>query len=105
MQRRLDPAFDFYRTWTQYEEGFGDPDADYWMSLKEQYRRTSICTAALHVTVLTQDDVPGVAVYQRFSVGDASTQYQLYIADYSGDAGDALTGRQHVLVLHHIERK
>ncbi len=30
IQRRIDGSVNFYRNWTEYEEGFGDPRAEFW---------------------------------------------------------------------------
>jgi len=30
-QRRRDGTVDFYRTWTEYSEGFGYPGGEFWL--------------------------------------------------------------------------
>ncbi len=34
MQRRKDGSVDFYRTYNEYAEGFGDPAGEFWIGEK-----------------------------------------------------------------------
>ena len=34
IQRRMDGSVDFYRNWASYVDGFGDPNSEYWLGLK-----------------------------------------------------------------------
>ena len=92
-QRRRDGLVDFYRVWTEYENGFGDVKAEHWLGLK----KISCLTGAKPVAQLRVDlaDFEGrqkYAYYKYFSVGDSSTNYKLRVGGYvSGStAGDSL---------------
>ena len=91
IQRRVDPEYNFFRTWESYENGFGTEDSDYWIGLLELHRLTSSCTARLHISMDARDGSSAYADYNEFSVGDAESEYELTAAHYSGDAGDELS--------------
>ena len=90
-QRRRDGSVNFYRGWTEYENGFGDVKEEYWMGLKN----ISCLTGAKPVAQLRVDlaDFEGrhkYAHYSYFSVGNPSTNYRLNVGGYAGTAGDSL---------------
>ena len=91
IQRRLDGSVNFYRNWTSYVDGFGDPDGEYWLGLKNIHCLTSRveCTE-LNVSLADFDGVKRFASYSFFSVGNPDTNYTLNVGDYNGTAGDAL---------------
>ena len=91
IQRRLDGSVDFYRNWTSYVDGFGDPDGEYWLGLKNIHCLTSRveCTE-LKVSLADFDGVKKFANYSLFSVGNAATKYRLNVGGYAGTAGDSL---------------
>ena len=93
IQRRLDGSVNFYRNWTSYVDGFGDPDGEYWLGLKNIHCLTSRveCTE-LNVSLADFDGAKQFARYSYFSVGNADTNYTLHIGGYTGTAGDAFDG-------------
>ena len=92
IQRRMDGSVDFYRNWASYVDGFGDPDGEYWLGLKNIHCLTSRveCTE-LKVCLADFDGVKRFANYSFFSVGNAETKYRLTINGYAGTAADGLT--------------
>ena len=90
-QRRRDGSENFYRGWTEYENGFGNVKGEHWLGLK----KISCLTGAKPVTQLRVDlsDYEGhqkYAQYRYFSVDDASANYKLNIGGYWGTAGDSM---------------
>ena len=91
IQRRMDGSVDFYRNWASYVDGFGDPDGEYWLGLKNIHCLTSrVESTQLKVSLADFDGVKKFATYSFFSVGNAATKYRLNIGGYAGTAGDAL---------------
>ena len=103
-QRRRDGSVDFYRGWTEYENGFGNVKGEHWLGLK----KISCLTGAKPVAQLRVDlaDFEGrhkYAYYTYFSVGNPSTNYTLSVGSYSGTAGDCLAAGSEAtdLQVHH----
>ena len=91
IQRRMDGSVDFYRNWASYVDGFGDPDGEYWLGLKNIHCLTSRAESTqLKVSLADFDGVKVFATYNFFSVGNAATKYRLNVGGYAGTAGDAL---------------
>ena len=91
-QRRVDDRTDFYRGWADYVAGFGDLYCNLWAGLDHLHSMTSAHDVELHVYMDTFDDGEEfVARYSQFSVGDAASQYELFAAGYTGNAGDTFT--------------
>ena len=91
-QRRQDGSVDFYRNWTDYEEGFGDLSGEFWLGLSKVHRLTSNGTNSLRVDLGDFENNTAYAQYSTFSIGDNTTEYTLNVGGYSGTAGDALNG-------------
>ena len=84
-QRRRDGSENFYRGWTEYENGFGNVKGEHcnWLGLK----KTSCLTSVRGKTNMRidLDDFAGhskYAFYDYFHVGTASTNYKLTIGGY-----------------------
>ena len=82
-QRRRDGSENFYRGWTEYENGFGNVKGEYWLGLQ----KINCLTGARPVAQLRVDlaDFEGrykYAHYKYFSVGDSSTNYKLRVGGY-----------------------
>ena len=88
-QRRMDGSVDFYRYWTEYQEGFGDVSGEFWLGLDKIHRLTSTGTE-LRVDLQDFDGNLAYAKYSSFSVGDSRSKYNLSVSGYNGTAGDSL---------------
>ncbi|XP_071151312.1 fibrinogen-like protein A [Mytilus edulis] len=91
IQRRLDGTVNFQRTWTDYENGFGDPYGEYWFGNKHIHSLTSSGTYELRIDLTDLSHTKKYAAYKTFVVGDAASKYKLTVGDYSGNAGDQMT--------------
>ncbi|XP_071133111.1 fibrinogen C domain-containing protein 1-like [Mytilus edulis] len=89
-QRRINGTTDFFRGWEEYENGFGNLEAEFWLGNRKINELTSNGLHELRVDLTDFDGNSGYAKYSRFSVGDASTQYKLKVGGYSGNIGNSL---------------
>ncbi|XP_019861247.1 PREDICTED: fibrinogen C domain-containing protein 1-like [Amphimedon queenslandica] len=90
-QRRQDGSVDFYRYWTDYENGFGNLTGEFWLGLSKIHRLTKEGSNTLRVDLGDFEGNTAYANYSTFSVSDGSTEYILTVGGYSGTAGDSLT--------------
>ena len=90
-QRRMDGSVDFYRYWTDYQQGFGNLSGEFWLGLDKIHRLTSTPTE-LRVDLRDFEGNSAYAKYTSFSVGSSSSKYILSVlsSGYSGTAGDSL---------------
>ncbi|XP_069991825.1 techylectin-5A-like [Penaeus vannamei] len=94
VQRRRDvlPREDFYRTWEEYVEGFGNVSSgEFWLGLDALHDLTAMGPTELRVDLADFQGDSKFAKYSSFSVGDRDDFYRLTVAGYSGTAGDALS--------------
>ncbi|XP_021960679.1 techylectin-5A isoform X2 [Folsomia candida] len=80
----------FYRTWKEYENGFGSVRSDYWLGLDKIFMLTQDCSHELIVNVTGWDNTSKFARYGRFNISGKQDSYRLAIANYTGNAGDGL---------------
>ena len=91
--KRMDGSVDFYRNWASYVDGFGDPEGEYWLGLKNIHCLTSrVKCTELKVCLADFAGEKRYANYTFFSVGNAGTKYRLDVGGYKGTAGDGFAG-------------
>ena len=90
-QRRQDGSVDFYRNWTDYENGFGNLTGEFWLGLSKIHRLTKEGSNTLRVDLGDFGGNTAYANYSTFNVSDGSTEYILTVGGYSGTPGDSLT--------------
>ena len=92
-QRRRHAQLDFNRNWTEYEEGFGDPQYEHWLGLKKINCLTfSVCAAELRIDMTDYKGIHKYAIYSSIAVYNAANKYRLDLGTYSGTAGDGMRG-------------
>ena len=91
-QRRMDGSVNFYRNWTDYEQGFGNFCGEYWLGLRKIHRLTpNNISQELRVDLVDIENNTYYAYYGNFSVAGASDKYRLHVSGYNGTArGDSL---------------
>ena len=88
-QRRKDGSVDFYRNWTDYQNGFGDLEGEFWLGLDKIHLLTSN-NVTLRVDLRDSSGLTAYAKYSTFTVGNETCKYPLTVGGYSGTAGDSL---------------
>lgn len=92
IQHRFDGSVEFYRNWTEYKNGFGEADKEFWIGLDRLHKLTKDKS---HQLLIELEDFAGEYKYARyagFQIGDQSEKYSLKtLGAYSGTAGDSLT--------------
>ncbi len=93
-QRRINGLLNFYKTYEDYEQGFGDLKGEFWLGLEKIHRITHHSKEhTLRVELTNSLNVEKYAKYSSFYVQDGTTKYHymLEVDGYSGTAGDAMS--------------
>ena len=80
-QRRVDGSVDFYRNWTDYQQGFGILSGEFWLGLDKIHRLTPTATQ-LRVDMQDFEGNSSYAQYSSFSVGDSVSKYTLSVSGF-----------------------
>jgi len=81
----------FNRSWEEFKVGFGNTSGNYWIGNERLHQLTNGRQYKLRVDLLSRFTGRWYwAEYDRFSVADESTDYTLFVSDYSGNAGDGM---------------
>ena len=88
IQRRYDGSSDFYRTWSEYKDGFGPKDGEFWIGNDILHALTKQSPQILRVDLMDFDNVTAYAEYTTFAVAAESENYGLAIGGFSGTAGN-----------------
>eukprot|EP00736_Rhodelphis_marinus_P000713 Rmarinus@m.19555 len=90
IQSRVNDDTSFYRTWNDYEVGFGDPTTNIWIGLQNMHYLTNAGNAELRIE-MTYAGSQYYEHYSHFMVGTPGSYYQLTASGAYGTAGDSLT--------------
>ncbi|XP_033944260.1 angiopoietin-related protein 6 isoform X1 [Pseudochaenichthys georgianus] len=91
IQRRQDGSVNFFRTWEQYKQGFGNLDGEYWLGLEHLYWLTKQAKYKLRVAMEDWQGRQVYAEYDSFHLEPESDWYRLRLGQYQGNAGDSLS--------------
>lgn len=93
IQRRQDGSVDFYRSWTEYVDGFGDISGEYWLGLEAIYFLSKQPSSLLIDMEAFEDEEPrtAYALYSEFAIQPATDKYRLYVNEFTGDCNDSLS--------------
>ncbi|XP_069487667.1 fibrinogen-like protein 1 isoform X2 [Ambystoma mexicanum] len=94
-QRRSDGSQPFDRAWAEYKYGFGDftsGNGEFWLGNDNLHFLTSQGNYTLRIDLVDFEGNRRFAQYKRFRVGDEESSYLMSCGEYSGTAGDSLSG-------------
>ncbi|KAG7167133.1 techylectin-5A-like [Homarus americanus] len=89
-RRNLTEREDFYRTWVEYQLGFGHFQGEFWLGLDLLHHLTSTTLQELRIDLKAYENQHRWAKYGQFYIGSPDTYYRIKIGRYKGDAGDGL---------------
>ena len=90
IQRRVDQTVNFDTTWDEYKQGFGSKAGNFWQGL-DVIHNLSRNSVTLRIDMKDINGQKWYAKYKRFKIGTSSTNYQLELSGYLGDAGDSFS--------------
>jgi len=92
MQQHFGGTTFFNRSWQEFKDGFGNTSDNYWIGNDRLHQLTKDGRYKLRIDLLSNfNRLWYWAEYDRVSVGNELSDYQLFVADYSGNAGDGMT--------------
>lgn len=89
-QKRFDGSEDFYRNWSDYKNGFGRFDGEFWLGNDKIHRLTNRHQELL-VELEDFKNITAHAQYNYFSVDSEEDWYELHLVSYSGNTGNSLS--------------
>ncbi|XP_069138636.1 ficolin-3-like [Argopecten irradians] len=91
IQKRTTGDVDFYRNWSDYKNGFGDLQGEFWIGNDNLHLLTTT-PRILRVELEAWEGDTGYAQYYTFQVADESQNYRLLVQGFSGNLSyDALS--------------
>jgi len=93
--RRMDGS-ENYRNWTEYKEGFGDLNGEFFLGLDKIHALTTERRQELLVVLEDFDGGTAFETYDDFAIGDEDQQYVLHtVGNGNGYAGGSLSAHRH----------
>ncbi|XP_019725370.1 fibrinogen-like protein 1 [Hippocampus comes] len=95
IQKRINGAENFNRSWVEYKDGFGNMVADlgeFWLGNDILHSITAQGNYTLRIHLEDFEGNQRHAEYRNFKVADEKDHYRLTFGAYTGTAGDALSG-------------
>ncbi|KFB38456.1 AGAP011225-PA-like protein [Anopheles sinensis] len=91
IQHRFNGTVDFFRNWTEYRDGFGDLEGEFWLGLEHLHLLTNNRPHELLIEIKDFKCKTGYARYSEFEIGSETDQFKLTkLGRYSGTAGNSM---------------
>ena len=88
-RNRVNSSVDFNRNFTDYEQGFGDLNGDFWYGLEGMHCLTQTGVWEIRID-FELNNIRSYLHYTSFRVDAATVFYRMIIGEYQGIAGDFL---------------
>jgi len=89
MQQKVDETAFFHRSWSEFKEGFGSRDGNFWLGNDEIHRLTKDGGYKLKIDLQQKLSEKWFSVeYDKFVVGDEASNYVLQLGEFSGNISD-----------------
>ncbi len=85
IQKRFNGSVDFDRNWSDYKDGFGKFDGEFWLGLNKIHRLTSTESNTLKIDLKSFVGEYKHASYSPFAVGDEINSFNLTVKNYVGE--------------------
>ncbi|XP_062594979.1 fibroleukin-like [Saccostrea cucullata] len=90
IQKRVDGSVSFDRNWTEYINGFGSPEQNFWVGNDIIHQLTKE-KSSLYVSITLQNGTTLYEMYDGFSVSNEAGKYQLFLeGPATGTLGDSM---------------
>ena len=89
-RNKKDSLVDFNKNWTDYEEGFGDLNTEFWYGLENIHFLTKSQKWEMRMDYQRNDKTWSYLHYNQFSIGSASEEYPLTVGGFTGRGRDYL---------------
>ncbi|XP_062699598.1 ryncolin-1-like [Aedes albopictus] len=91
IQHRFDGSVNFYRNWTDYKNGFGKVDGEFWIGLEKLHKLTKNKNTTLMVEIEDHDGNYGYGSYNSFEIGNETEKYVLKrLGAHAGSINDSM---------------
>ncbi|XP_058976615.1 ficolin-2-like [Musca domestica] len=92
IQRRMDGSEDFFRSWAEYKQGFGNSSGEFFIGLDKLNKLTNSRPYELLIIIEDWENDCRFARYDQFIIGNEAEKYVLKeLGKYSGSATDGLS--------------
>ncbi|XP_060062792.1 fibroleukin-like [Ylistrum balloti] len=89
IQRRISSDVDFYRTWTEYKNGFGNLNGNFWIGNDILNLLTPV-PRILRVELTAYNGTTANVQYSQFQVANEDQNYRIFVTGFSGTLYDAM---------------
>ncbi|XP_071797134.1 microfibril-associated glycoprotein 4-like [Asterias amurensis] len=87
-QKRIDGTLDFYKSWTEYQTGFGDPSGEFWLGNDNLVTLTSLGYNNLRVDAESWAGSNGYAKYSGVHI--TGSRYQFSYSNFESGPADSM---------------